>query len=68
MTREKYEVGYGKPPKQSQFQPGQSGNPNGRPLHASTESMNARFDDTCRWRGWRQTSSSQSLKAELPLS
>ena len=25
-----YEVGYGKPPKDSQFKPGQSGNPNGR--------------------------------------
>ena len=26
-----YEVGYGKPPKQSRFQPGRSGNPKGRP-------------------------------------
>ncbi|KQS53853.1 hypothetical protein ASG17_12875 [Brevundimonas sp. Leaf363] len=26
-----YEVGYGKPPKQFQFKPGTSGNPNGRP-------------------------------------
>jgi hypothetical protein len=26
-----YEVGYGKPPKETQFQKGQSGNPNGRP-------------------------------------
>jgi hypothetical protein len=26
-----YEVGYGKPPKHTQFQPGQSGNPAGRP-------------------------------------
>ena len=26
-----YEVGYGKPPKKSQFKPGQSGNPKGRP-------------------------------------
>lgn len=25
-----YEVGYGKPPRRSQFQPGQSGNPSGR--------------------------------------
>lgn len=25
-----YEVGYGKPPKESQFKPGQSGNPKGR--------------------------------------
>jgi hypothetical protein len=28
---EDYEVGYGKPPKASQFKPGQSGNPKGRP-------------------------------------
>src|SRR6478672_8714805 len=28
--RKGYEVGYGKPPKQSQFRPGQSGNPRGR--------------------------------------
>ena len=29
-----YEVGYGKPPKQSQFKAGQSGNPKGRPKGA----------------------------------
>ena len=29
-----YEVGYKRPPKESQFQPGQSGNPNGRPKGA----------------------------------
>ena len=29
-----YEVGYKKPPKETQFQPGQSGNPNGRPKGA----------------------------------
>lgn len=28
---EDYEVGYGKPPKRSQFKKGQSGNPEGRP-------------------------------------
>lgn len=28
---EDYEVGYGKPPRHTQFQPGKSGNPNGRP-------------------------------------
>ena len=30
-SKQDYEVGYGKPPRQTQFQPGQSGNPKGRP-------------------------------------
>ncbi len=30
-AEQSYEVGYGRPPKHSQFQPGQSGNPKGRP-------------------------------------
>lgn len=42
----KYEVGYGKPPKYTQFKPGLSGNPKGRPKAAKnfktdlTEEMN----------------------------
>ena len=32
--RSEYDVGYGKPPKHSQFRAGQSGNPNGRPKGA----------------------------------
>ena len=32
MTQENdYEVGYGKPPKDKQWKPGQSGNPSGKP-------------------------------------
>lgn len=35
MTKKKsFAVGYGKPPKHSQFKPGQSGNPKGRPKGA----------------------------------
>ena len=30
-SKRDYEVGYGKPPKHTQFKPGQSGNPSGRP-------------------------------------
>jgi Family of unknown function (DUF5681) len=30
-THDDYEIGYGKPPKETQFQKGQSGNPKGRP-------------------------------------
>jgi len=31
MKKGNYVIGYGKPPKNTQFQPGQSGNPKGRP-------------------------------------
>lgn len=33
---QKYEVGYGKPPKKSQFQPGETGNAGGRPKGQKT--------------------------------
>jgi hypothetical protein len=33
----RYEVGYGKPPTESQFKPGQSGNPRGRPKGAKNK-------------------------------
>ena len=35
-----YEVGYGKPPKHTQFRPAQSGNPSGRPKQAKRETTN----------------------------
>lgn len=31
-----YDIGYGRPPKHTQFQPGQSGNPAGRPKRSKT--------------------------------
>lgn len=37
MRDEDYEVGYRKPPKHTQFQPGQSGNRNGRPKANKTD-------------------------------
>ena len=40
--RARYAVGYGRPPTSSQFQPGQSGNPQGRPKGARKASSMAR--------------------------
>lgn len=37
-----YEVGYGKPPRHTQFQPGQSGKPSGRPKGAKGTKKNIR--------------------------
>ncbi len=34
MSKDEYEVGYGKTPKETRFKPGQSGNPRGRPKHS----------------------------------
>src|SRR5262249_15390233 len=40
--RARYAVGYGRPPASSQFRPGQSGNPNGRPKGSRNASSMAR--------------------------
>jgi hypothetical protein len=42
QRRARYAVGYGRPPTSSQFQPGLSGNPNGRPKGARNASSMAR--------------------------
>jgi len=36
MSKKKEKAGYGKPPKDTQFKPGRSGNPNGRPKKKQT--------------------------------
>ena len=36
MKKKDYEIGYKKPPKHTQFKPGQSGNPKGRPQKPQT--------------------------------
>jgi hypothetical protein len=36
-TDDGYDVGYGRPPRHTQFKPGQSGNPRGRPKGAKSE-------------------------------
>ena len=47
MSDKDYEVGHGKPPRHSQWQPGQSGNPKGRPKGA---------------KGWRELSEAEGRK------
>ena len=41
----KYEVGYGKPPTETRFKPGESGNPRGRPKGSRNRSPYPRQDD-----------------------
>lgn len=48
MGGSSYDIGYGKPPKEHRFKPGQSGNPNGRPKKkpANGETLLEVLDDT----------------------
>lgn len=52
MSNNNYETGYGKPPKNKQFQKGQSGNPNGRPkkkLNTLQDDIKATSTTKVRW-------------------
>jgi hypothetical protein len=42
-----YAVGYGKPPKASQFKPGTSGNPKGRPRGSKNKDLFSIFESVC---------------------
>ena len=42
MEKHDYDIGYGKPPKDTRFKPGSSGNPRGRPKGSKNLSMDLR--------------------------
>ena len=58
---EEYEIGYGKPPKHSQFKPGQSGNKKGRPkgskdtLNMAKKILNEKIEVTDRGKKKKKT-------------
>ena len=63
--RARYAVGYGRPPTSSQFQPGQSGNPQARPKGVHKASSMARVSSSGRStflpaRGWQGRGSKSS--------
>ena len=50
-----YEVGHGKPPKETRFKPGQSGNPRGRPKGPSLNEIMARIANQSVDRDWARS-------------
>ena len=57
-------IGYGRPPKKTQFKPGQSGNPRGRPKKSSRSFLQI-FDDAL---SSQLTISQDGIKQNLPAS
>lgn len=53
-------VGYRKPPAKTRFQPGQSGNPNGRPKGSVNLKTDLRSELSERIRIWRASAASRS--------
>lgn len=60
-----YDVGYGKPPKKTQFTKGQSGNPRGRPKRPETVSLGELFSGEQRGKNGEVISKREALVVRL---